>query len=533
MHRRVALLLALLCCLFELAHAQAQPTWTGRRYSLRTLAVPGTTPGSGEIAEWRLPVDKAYGELTPEHRKIFRSTYFGLADDDEPPFPLQGLRGITTRISEAHLRGDFEGEVYVEVTVDASGNATEVAVRRSPGNASLQLVASAAMLATYKPALCSGTPCAMAFPLVVHFNPSRDAAEGRRTCLDGVARPEDRVSACTALIDSRALTADSATLMLRQRVVALSQSGDHLHAMADYDEVVRRLPADPGVYASRAFGRRAAGDWVAAVDDYDAALRLAPDPWNYALGRARALSRAGRDDQATAAYDALRRRVPQTSSEHVVGGLAALDRSDLDQAAAAFDRAIAADPRNATAWTRRADLRLARGDTAGALGDAEHATQLAPGWSSAFLTRGLARYFAGQHDAAVADFDEGLRLEPAHRYLPIWRGLARLRTGGTILVRAQMSRDLAGMDRARWPAPLLAMLLGRLDGAELNGVAAQSDRSDRAGRNCEAQFYRSEALLIDQHTTEALPLLEIAVRTCPPGFIEALAARAELRRLSP
>ena len=511
----------------------AQQPGTGPRYSLRTFAAAGTTPRAGELAIWHAPLDASYADLTPEQRRAFRAAYVGLADGDEPPYPVGGLRGITSRLHERMLGGGFEGDVDVAVTVDAGGSATEVAVRRSPGNASVALVASAAMEARYKPAVCAGTPCAMAFPLVVHFDETRETAERRRTCIDAAARPEARVSACSALLSSRALTADSTTLYLRQRAYALTQLGEHARALADHDEVVRRLPDDPGAYASRAFARGAAGDWSGAVDDDDIALRLAPDDWDHALARARALARADRDDQAAAAYDALSHRVPTTSGQSVVRGIAATDRSSFDEAMAAFGTAIELDERNAGAWLRRADLRLARGDTARALDDAEHATRLAPKWSSALRTRGVVRYFAGQYDAAAADFDEAATSAPANRYLPIWRGLARLRAGDTLAARAQMSRALVAMDDARWPAPVLGLILGRLDAPTLDVLAQQGDRSGRDGRGCEAQFYRGEALLLERREAEARPVLESAVRTCPAAFVEAFAARAELRRLAP
>lgn len=96
-----------------------------------------------------------------------------------------------------------------------------------------------------------------------------------------------------------------------------------------------------------------------------------------------------------------------------------------------------------------------------------------------------------------------------------------------------MSRDLVEMDGGRWPAPVLGLLIGRLDAPTVDAAARQADRTGREGRVCEAEFYRGEALLLDHRDGEARPLLESAVRTCPPSFIEAFSARAELKRLAP
>ena len=161
--RTVCVVALLMRC--SLAGAQYMPP-------SRPLPVPLPQPQTeakvkGRLAE--VPVDKRYSELTQEQKNKFKAQYQSMSDDDEPPFPIDGLTGLYKPIADAQQLLRLEGPLEMEVEVDATGKAKSVSVRKSPSTEMTKVAAAALMFHAYKPAVCRGTPCAMVFPLQVDF----------------------------------------------------------------------------------------------------------------------------------------------------------------------------------------------------------------------------------------------------------------------------------------------------------------------------------------------------------------------------
>ena len=137
----------------------------------RPLSVPDSAPRTGDLkgrlAAAELPVDKRYAELTQEQKNKFKAQYQSMADDDEPPFPIDGLASLYKPIDHAQQSLLLDGPLEMEVEVDATGKAKSVSVRKSPSAEMTKVAAAALMFQTYKPAICRGKPCAMVFPLQV------------------------------------------------------------------------------------------------------------------------------------------------------------------------------------------------------------------------------------------------------------------------------------------------------------------------------------------------------------------------------
>jgi hypothetical protein len=127
-----------------------------------------------------LPLDKRYSELTNEQQDDVKSQYEQMAENDEPPFPVDGLGPLYKAISEAHkylLRAHYglgvDGPLTLYVEVDSQGNATSVSAYQSPDPDMTKSAAAVAMLTRYKPAVCSGRPCAMDFPIRMQLTTRR------------------------------------------------------------------------------------------------------------------------------------------------------------------------------------------------------------------------------------------------------------------------------------------------------------------------------------------------------------------------
>lgn len=116
-----------------------------------------------------LPFNKRYAELTTEERKLFKSNYVDMPEADEPPFPANGLASLYRRLYDVQRMLLVEGELDMDVDVAPDGKARAVSVRRSPSPEITQAAAAILVFEPYKPAICSGQPCAMMFPLRVSF----------------------------------------------------------------------------------------------------------------------------------------------------------------------------------------------------------------------------------------------------------------------------------------------------------------------------------------------------------------------------
>jgi len=128
--------------------------------------LPGHTGGN---AEFVIPFDKSYNELTAEQQSVLRGAYAEMGVSDEPPFPVGGLKTIYEPITEGQQRLMVSGTFRADVEIDAEGNPIALAVYRSPNKAVTKFVSSVVLLTKFKPAICGGSPCKMGFPIRIGF----------------------------------------------------------------------------------------------------------------------------------------------------------------------------------------------------------------------------------------------------------------------------------------------------------------------------------------------------------------------------
>jgi lipoprotein NlpI len=81
--------------------------------------------------------------------------------------------------------------------------------------------------------------------------------------------------------------------------------------------------------------------------------------------------------------------------------------------------------------------------------------------------------------------------------------------------------------------PIVAYYLGAANEETMRKAAASGSDSAQRGQKCEADYYTGSLALVQGRLNDAKPLLQAAVNECLLSFIEAISAKAELRRLSP
>jgi tetratricopeptide (TPR) repeat protein len=255
-------------------------------------------------------------------------------------------------------------------------------------------------------------------------------AESRAACADVERAPQDRVAACSTLLET-----------------------------GELDDAARAE-----TQAHRGAAQRAAGDVTAALRDFESALRLDADQPAALEGRASILLASGQLDAAEPLIDRLIALGHALSVAHVMKGDIAALRGDHPAAIASYDAALEEDRSNALAYAHRARSRQRQGDADGARADydaairtngalaearagrcwlnlreerdfeqarndAEAAAAAEPGLVEAQLCRGVLQLRGGEWASAQASFEAALAVESGNPIALFGRGVARRRSG--------------------------------------------------------------------------------------------------------
>jgi len=119
-----------------------------------------------------VPINRRYSELTDEQKEVVKSRYEAMRPTDEPPYPIDGLAPLYRAINQLQRKVLAEGDLVIFIDVDAAGKAASASVIKALAlDPDMTLaVAQILMITKYKPAICSGRPCAMGYPFRVTFS---------------------------------------------------------------------------------------------------------------------------------------------------------------------------------------------------------------------------------------------------------------------------------------------------------------------------------------------------------------------------
>jgi hypothetical protein len=178
---KYCLLIAVSACVFtsawaQLASSEAPPRSASGTGNTRNIMSSSQETGTiiKKDIRWnsKVPLDKTYGELTPEQKAELHAMYETLAPGDEPPFPAEGIKPIFSAIRKAQRVLQARGVLNMAVTVDPDGKATQVEDLGGVYNIQMTEIAQQALLLTkYKPGVCNGSPCTMKFKFTQKLQP--------------------------------------------------------------------------------------------------------------------------------------------------------------------------------------------------------------------------------------------------------------------------------------------------------------------------------------------------------------------------
>ncbi len=209
-------------------------------------------------------------------------------------------------------------------------------------------------------------------------------------------------------------------------------------------------------------------------------------------------------------------------------GTAWSHQGEFDRAIADFDTAAKLSADDPVVYHARGVELTVKGDYPRAIADFEKALQLDAKVEGVHFARGRTLFYMSEFARASGDFEVAFKSQP-NVYTALWLFLARKRSGNND-ADDLLERETRGI-RAGWPAPLIALYMGRTDVNSVM-VGATSPEPDRQRElRCEANFYVAQAHIVNGEQSRAQTLLQEVQRNCPKNLLEYEGATAELRRL--
>jgi tetratricopeptide (TPR) repeat protein len=193
---------------------------------------------------------------------------------------------------------------------------------------------------------------------------------------------EERITGCTAVIES-------GTLSGWPLQVAYCNRGYALTELREYDRTIA---------------------------DSNALLGISPQAGCGYLNRGRAWYYKHDLDQAIADYTQAVAFDPRLHEAYASRGTAYLDKRDFPQAIADYDAAISVDPYVPMYFSDRGNTRDQMGDPNRAIADYGRAIEIDPNYAAAYARRGWVFLKTEELARAEADFDKALELEPGNAY---------------------------------------------------------------------------------------------------------------------
>jgi len=205
------------------------------------------------------------------------------------------------------------------------------------------------------------------------------------------------------------------------------------------------------------------------------------------------------------------------------------ERGDHERAADDYGRALKLAPDDVRMYLGRAVEWTVLGDYKQAQADYEQVIRRQPKDVTGYFGRGRVRFYAGDFMQSASDFTRSLQLGGG-LYMAIWLFLARKRAD--IPAEQTLAEDAGTVGAGDWPAPIIALYLGRITAESAQKAAASPDPARQRDQRCEANFYIAQWHLLRGERDAALQLLRNAQSGCPGSIVEHEATVAELRRLA-
>jgi tetratricopeptide (TPR) repeat protein/transglutaminase-like putative cysteine protease len=259
--------------------------------------------------------------------------------------------------------------------------------------------------------------------------PASQAANRARCAGSDNAPVDQRVAACTAVIQAGEETPQSLALAFSNRGHAYRIKGDYARALQDFNEAIRRVPNLATAFNGRGLTWGAMQDYERAIADFNEAIGHAPTFAVALVNRANVYRTAGRTEQAMHDYDEALRLDPTLVFAYLSRGRAHRIAGNAERALADFDDAIRLKRDNAFAWAERCYTQAVANENHKALESCNEALKLKPSDAYALANRGFVLLKLAEFDRAIADFDKVVSVYPRDARALYGRGYAKAKKG--------------------------------------------------------------------------------------------------------
>jgi tetratricopeptide (TPR) repeat protein len=298
--------------------------------------------------------------------------------------------------------------------------------------------------------------------------------QSRQTCDNLRADPDDRIPACTRLLESGRKDFDVGTVY-STRANVWYLKGNFDNAVADYQAAINHNPKlgaalqglgnsyfrksefrlaikaysdaltaekrSAELYNNRGLAQLNVGEFSSAVKDFGEAIKINPK-FSFAYNnRGIAYSRYKQFEPAIRDFTKAIEIDPKFVDAYMSRAeVLIVEKSDLDGGLRDYDEAISLDAKNWKAYSARGEAMRLKGNLDQAMADHEEAVRLNPTPES-FGNRALAWKAKGDLDRAIADYDDAILLNP--NYAPAYAA-----RGAILRLKGELDRSLADLDKA-------------------------------------------------------------------------------------
>ncbi len=252
--------------------------------------------------------------------------------------------------------------------------------------------------------------------------------------------PEQRIAACTALIDAAKDKPQDLAAALVNRGAAYWYVNKTQASFADFDRAIALDPKNARAFRERSNANRSSGRLDRALSDANTAVRLDPtDPKAFDF-RGNVFNNNRQYDRAIEDYNEALRLDPKFAQAFMDRGVAYYFKQDYQAAIKDYGESIKLNPTHARAYTNRGAAYKKLGMDERALADESEAIKLDPTVPEYFDNRGLSYQKNGDYDRAIADYNEAIRLKPQANFLT--------NRGDSYQFKGDLDRAIADYDRA-------------------------------------------------------------------------------------
>jgi tetratricopeptide (TPR) repeat protein len=338
---------------------------------------------------------------------------------------------------------------------------------------------------------------------------------------------DERISACTTVIDSHHYSGKDSAWAYDNRGNAYLEKQDYDNALADFSQAIKLDPNNTNGFDGRGLAYVAKNDYDRGIADFTKTIQLDPKfMWAYS-NRGRAYRLKGDYDRAIADYGQAIQIDAKFIEAYNNRGYAYSLKGDYDRAIADYSQAIQLDPKYFTAYENRVAAYEAKADYERAIADDTLIIQYYPKDNDAYFGRGRFNLFVGALAKSLADFNQANELNPKYAYTALWLDIVNKRSG----LATRLGEATTQVDMTKWPAPVIRLYLGQLTPEAVLAAADDPNPATKRGQICEANFYSGELALQQGKKDEATRLFRLTAGDCDKGFIEYEGAKAELKAL--